>query len=236
MCSSGIEKKIIVRFIKNAELQTKSNGCPYECLSARSLTGALDARFKGWSMDTLDEQLDELVQSMMTARANYDIWWIYKNDTDRQKYINALNEFPEFFRVGIHAHFVAMIMALYKLYDKRADVISIPTLLTEAAKHSWIPSQLISSITLKIDEIEVIFKKLKTLRHKLFAHRDKNIDYKQLFADVAITYDEIRLFIDHTLCILNKLLYNKRRTNIEFPTFAVEDTYKLLETLRQICS
>ncbi len=68
-------------------------------------------------MNTLEDHLEVLFQTVMAARANYTIWWIYKHE--RPKYIDVLNTYIEFFRVGIHANFVAMLMALYKLGDPR---------------------------------------------------------------------------------------------------------------------
>lgn len=177
----------------------------------------------------VDRHLEELLQTVKAARANYDIWWAYKKD--RPKYVDVLNEYLEFFRVSIHAHFVAMLMALYKIYDKRSDSIGICALLDEAFADSEFTTEEKEKINTNLALAKPISEKVKTLRHKLFAHRDRKLDYDDTFSSVQITYDDFKNLTDYTMNILNIVLYSRQKTTWRFEGSHTRDTYKMLDAL-----
>jgi hypothetical protein len=181
---------------------------------------------------SIDQHLEELLQTVKAARANYDIWWAYKKD--RPKYVDVLNEYLEFFRVSIHAHFVAMLMALYKLYDKRSDSIGVDALIEEALADAEFTKDDSEKIARYLDLAKPISEKVKVLRHKLFAHRDRKFDYDDTFSAVQIKYDDFRDLTEYTINILNIVLYSRKKTTWRFENCHRMDAYRVLDALRSL--
>jgi hypothetical protein len=67
------------------------------------------------SRQQINDHLDDLRHTISVAEINYQIWWIYKGRDTRPKYVETMNEYLEFFQASIHAHFVACLVALYRL-------------------------------------------------------------------------------------------------------------------------
>src|SRR4026209_1229952 len=76
-----------------------------------------------------DEFIHELRHTVSVAVLYYDIWWVYKSERTRSKYVEIMNRYHLFFSTSIHSHFVALIVALYRLYEKRRDTYNIPRLI-----------------------------------------------------------------------------------------------------------
>jgi hypothetical protein len=74
-------------------------------------------------------RIEELRQTTTRAILNFEIWWVYKSSDTRPKYVGVMNEYQPFFVTAIHAHFVALLVALYSLYETRPDTHNVPQLL-----------------------------------------------------------------------------------------------------------
>lgn len=77
----------------------------------------------------VDQYISDLRQTVNAAQLNFDIWWAYKSSDTRPVYIDVLNRYPQFFQTSLHAHFVALLIALYRLYEKREGTFNVPKLL-----------------------------------------------------------------------------------------------------------
>ena len=52
-----------------------------------------------------------------------------------------MKNYKMFFQTSIHAHFVALIVALYRLYENNKNTINIPQLLKLTEKHHPFPQR-----------------------------------------------------------------------------------------------
>src|ERR1700733_13224706 len=77
----------------------------------------------------LPSRFRSAVIALVVASASYDIWWIYKGKSTRD--LEAMNNFPTFFRYDEEAHFRNMIVGLYTLYDTHPRTITIKSLIHE---------------------------------------------------------------------------------------------------------
>ncbi len=155
----------------------------------------------------LDRYLFELQQAIIAAELNYDIWWVYKDQESRKKFIDNMNEYVEFFATSIHAHFVAMLIALYRCYETRRDTINInklTKLLKKLLPNSPLEIDKINEIYDKI-KVDPIWKKVSKLRNNLFGHRSSNFNLSEIFNEVAITPNELKSLINNTKEILNRI-------------------------------
>lgn len=64
-----------------------------------------------------DAYISDLQQTVTAAGLNYEVWWTYKNEDNRPEFVDAMNGYTVFFQTSIHAHFVALLVALYRLYE-----------------------------------------------------------------------------------------------------------------------
>ena len=125
-----------------------------------------------------------------------------------------------------------MLMALYKLGDPRGDSASVKTFLAEAKNEPSFSPTVIASAELKLKKLDSIWQKVRTLRHKLFAHRDRNLNYDKVLKSVDITGNELRGLTEQFLELLNELLYYRKRTTWNFEDDTLVDTHKVLDSLK----
>ena len=185
----------------------------------------------------IERYVNELRQTTMAAMLNYDIWRVYKCPSVRKAYTDdVMNEYVEFFRTSIHAHFVAMIVLLSRLYEKRSkkkSSISIPSLIEKSRHCPQFSGSLISSLeTMCVDQAKPIWKKLYLLRNEAFAHLSSERDITDVFAAAKLNINDPGKLIDITKTILNKFSYAMCRETCDFNVNARDHTLRLLKTLK----
>jgi len=183
-------------------------------------------------VNTFDERLDELAQTANRADLHYTIWWIYKHE--RPTYVNVMDEFLGFFSASLGAHFVAMVMELYKLLEFRSDSVSLKALLEEAERNSELDRPTIDALKREVAGLDPMRAKLALLRHKLFAHRDRQLSYDSVLASAAVAPDDFRDLIDRAFDILNKVISYRRMGAWRRDQRTGRDTHRLLDTLVEL--
>ena len=178
-----------------------------------------------------DEHLEALLKTVQVAWTNYEIWWLYR--CDRPQYVEVMNRYLGFFSCSIHAHFLAMLMALFKLGDTRDDSASLRRLLLEARINPKIDAAVLAEAESKLDQLEPSFKKIRTLRNKVFAHLDLRLSYDEVFAQAGITGDELRDAIRNLLAILNGIVHSRQRTMWSLQAGAKSATRRMLDALKE---
>ena len=112
--------------------------------------------------------IDELRHAIYTASLNFDVWWVYKNQESREKYVETMNDYLWFFTTGLNAHFVALLIPLYRLYENKADTYNIPKLLDFLNGSSVLPADVLGELNQKKAEALPIWEKVKILRNRAF--------------------------------------------------------------------
>jgi hypothetical protein len=137
------------------------------------------------------------VITLIVASASYDIWWIYKGESTRD--LEAMNNFPTFFRYDEEAHFRNMIVSLYSLYDKQPRTITIKSLIheldREAAKPIW----------RKYRTVHDAVKKITHLRHNVIAHGNADESYADIFKNAGLKPDDLKSLITDSLALLTMI-------------------------------
>jgi hypothetical protein len=77
----------------------------------------------------IDNYINDVRHAVTVAGLNYEIWWTYVEKESRAKYVDAMNRYSLFFQTSIHAHFVALVIALYRLYEANDRTVNVPRLL-----------------------------------------------------------------------------------------------------------
>jgi len=125
--------------------------------------------------------IEELQHTAVVAALNYEIWWTYKEKESRAKYVNTMNLYTLFFQTSIHAHFVALLIALYRLYETRDDTLNVPGLLALLEKCDDFPCHALAELKQHCDEAKKLWIKVCILRNKAFGHRSKKYSVTDVF-------------------------------------------------------
>lgn len=182
---------------------------------------------------SVDHHIAELRHGLLRAALNYEIWWAYKEKNSRQKYAGTMNQYSPFFQTGIHAHFVAYVMAMYGLYEKRKDTVNIPRLI-ETIKKSGKLSQADVAETEKLyRELKPIWVKVGILRNNVFGHCSEHVGAAAAFKQANTTPNELKRFIESTGQLLNIVSMAWDKTGYILNTGSGAAALRLLEDLRR---
>ncbi|MCW7073999.1 MAG: hypothetical protein OCU20_09050 [Methanophagales archaeon] len=178
------------------------------------------------------QNVKELQNALTVAGLNYEIWWIYKEKESRERFVDTLNAYPLFFQTSLHAHFVAMIIALYRLFETRKDTVNIPQLIKLFKKEGTFPRMEFQRLESEIEQIKPLWIKVSILRNKLFGHRSNALDNEDIWKEASVTPNEFKKLIEDSKRILNEMTSIWNRSSHAFNLSATEDTMDLLEDLK----
>lgn len=181
--------------------------------------------------ERINQYIKELQNAITVAGLNYEIWWVYKEKESRARFVDTLNDYPLFFQTSLHAHFVAMVIALYRLFETRRDSVNIPRLVKMIKDQSSVSEKDIQKIEKDISRIKPLWVKVSILRNKLFGHKSNALDDEEIWNEVEVTPNEFRDLIDESKKILNHLTLLWDRRSHAFNLSSKEDTIRLLEDL-----
>lgn len=184
--------------------------------------------------DLIQNSVQELQHAITVSGLNYEIWWVYREKESRKRYVDTLNKYPLFFQISLHAHFVAMIVTLYRLYEKRKDTINLPQLIKLLKGEASIPQKELKRIETDINKIKPLWIKVSVLRNKMFGHRSKSLDYDGVWKEAQVTPNQFKQLIDESKSILNEITSLWNRSGHAFNLSSTKDTVDLLEDLKRL--
>jgi AbiU2 len=184
----------------------------------------------------IKKYITELYHTIMMAGLNHEVWWTYKEKDSRKKYVDTMNHYTMFFQTSIHAHFVAMLIALYRLYENRTDTVNIPELVNLLEKNASIPKAALHEIRQLCQESRNLWKKVSILRNAVFAHRSKKSSIFEVFQKTGVTNKELKDLITATKTLINKISYEYDHSSFAFNLDgrASEDINRLLDDLKRL--
>ena len=182
----------------------------------------------------IQENVSELQHAIIVAGLNYEIWWTYKEKECRKRYVAILNTYPLFFQTSLHAHFVAMIVALYRLYETRKDTVNLPQLIKLLKNQGSISNPELKRIESEIKKINPLWIKVSVLRNKMFGHRSNALNYDGIWKEAKVTPNQFKQLIDESKRILNEITSLWNRSGHAFNLSSPKDTVDLLEDLKPL--
>ncbi len=182
---------------------------------------------------TFDQKIDELMQDLLRARAAYEAWWNLRDKRIRSKYTETMNTYVDYFRIAIHSHFVAMLMALFRLYDKE-DTLSIAGQINALQSVPGISRTLRLRLKRALARAQPSAEKIRNLRNKVFAHRDRAYTYERAFREAHLSPKEVRRLIERTLRMLNALSAARNKPTHTFGRHTERDLRHLLRDLHGV--
>lgn len=187
------------------------------------MTGAMQSK--------IDLYIKGIQDTIVAAEHNHEIWWIYKSRDTRPKYIYIMNAYLSFFQTSIHAHFVAMLIALYRLYETRRDTISFPQLLKLLGSDHSLSDDAINRVHELMQEAKPIWIKIGIIRSEVFAHLNNQRDIEESFKKADLKYRYFKDLIELSKTIINVITHDYDRSTHAFNLSAEFDTKALLTDL-----
>jgi hypothetical protein len=181
---------------------------------------------------SLQHYADEIRHTANVAWFNYEIWWVYKSADTRPEYLGTMNAYPLFFQTSLHAHFVALLVALYRLFETRHDTYNIPGFLKLLGQQGAVPSEVGARLQKMYDEAKPLWVKVCILRNKAFGHRSRAHTVGEVFAEAGVTPDDLRSLVEVTRRLLNAATQAASQTTHAFNLSARDDTLRVLDDLK----
>jgi AbiU2 len=179
----------------------------------------------------LDERLERAGQLVVRARIFYDLWFTFEDAKTRPATLDVTERFGFFFAFDPHAHFVAFVVHIAALFERRYGTINLQVLAKEAKEASLSPAQA-AEIDALLDEAVPLVSKVTLLRSNLFAHRSASLSYDAAFKKANVTADQLRDLTDIALKIVNRLLLARGLRDHMFNYMPREEAEAILEALK----
>jgi hypothetical protein len=172
------------------------------------------------------ELIEQLHDSTLAADLHERIYWVLKNKDDREKYVDTMNSYLGFFASSIQAHFIAVVVILYAIYEDRRDTVNVGRLCEGAS------AELKALVEPAYKRAKVIWKKIAILRNNHVGHVSDRLDIDAVFKLADLTYNEIKELIALTKKLVNLFSYAEDRSSYVDSVDSANDTYRMLERLR----
>ena len=113
----------------------------------------------------------EMVEQVARLTQSYVIWWEIANSKNVKRYSGVLQEYRDFFEPVAHILlWQGFFVICYQLFDQRQDSKHIHFRIDQVAQTD---ARLADEMRKKINNFAVLTK-IKTIRHKISVHRDRN--------------------------------------------------------------
>ncbi len=174
-----------------------------------------------------------LRRTAVEAVLNYEIWWAFRSPDRPAHHHDVMNRYPLLFRTAINAHFVAMLLPLYRLFETRRDSHNLPQLLKRLEGNGQISPQRLSEFRAQYGALKPIWIKIQSLRNYVFGHRSAKVEIDEVFEKARITPSEIRDFINDVQILLNRISADLDDSYESFHTHSGEEAVQMLEDLKR---
>jgi hypothetical protein len=182
----------------------------------------------------LIQRLDRIGQHIVRARLFLDLWFYFEEQESRQKILDTMREFNEFFRFTPHAYLTAYVIYMAGVFDRRRGTISLEYLVPEVEATGNLKADDLSTIDTLLLKARPIAKKVATLRHNAFAHRSAHISYDDVFRLAAIEPYQLRELTGISLAIANRLLLACGLQNQYFTDLPREAADEMMQALAKL--
>jgi hypothetical protein len=193
---------------------------------------------KGELFDWLDIHLStqEMVEQVKRLIQCQTIWWKISNQEDVKHYNEVFQEHLNFFEPVRHILlWDAFFVICYRLFDRRSDSKHIQLLIDQLERTD---GRLAKELRRKIENYEVLGK-IKIIRNKISAHRDRYRSPQQVAKEVALIakkQKEVVTFIQDIVSTLAEALTGEKKSLVlqkfsECEDSAHNSVFEIMEVL-----
>lgn len=151
----------------------------------------------------------------------------------RGKYSGVFERYSDYFKVAIHSHFTALVLAVWRLHDPEPGTLSLQTIPGRMGPRPDVPRQTLHDYRDRLRSIRPLVTGLETIRHKFLAHRDPAYTVERAFAEANLKYLDLRRVVDASLHLVNILLRARRLGTLSFDNSVTADTVRVIRRLHR---
>lgn len=181
----------------------------------------------------LDRGLKALREEVWRARGCWEAWWAMKGRRYRGKYASVFETHSDYFKVAIHSHFSALVLAVWRLHDRDSAAISLQTVSGRMGPRPDVPQHTLTDYRRRLRSIRHLVSGLETIRHKVLAHRDPGYSVERAFTEASLKYRDLRQVVDTSLGLVNLLLHARRLGTLRFDNSVTADTVRVIRRLHR---
>ncbi len=168
-----------------------------------------------------------LLEIINDSHYNYCFWWKLSGP-ERSKFLETMNKYIFFFKTSIRSYFLTLIVSLYKLYDSNSRTNNFNKLFKLINSDCTFKEKEKIILEDKFYKAQVIWEKVRILRHNYFAHLNMKYDEKSLYKQANITPNEFKELIYISLDIFNLIRehYDESKLSLANVEFDIENLFK----------
>ena len=148
-------------------------------------------------MSSLQSRIAELDDDVTSLSEHYAAWHLLAHPEERAQYSEAIARNEAFFQSTAHAHFICVAVSTYRLMDIRSDSNSVPNVLSEIEP---LYPAFVAGIRGRLKPSVDVFDRIASIRHKVYAHRDKALGPDVIFRVAKLTPE----LIGHCVALLEE--------------------------------
>ena len=124
---------------------------------------------------------------------HFALWQELRLPENVEKYSAAILDHREFFDTTADSHLMSTVVLMHVLTDTRDDSLSVPNLLDSIRNYR---PGVVTEIEERMNPHGQIFEHVRTIRSKVYAHRDRNIGPDMVFSAAPITPNSLGACVD----------------------------------------
>jgi hypothetical protein len=144
-------------------------------------------------MDVTKQHASELIEEAYSLSVSYALWLQLVHPDNQAQFSVAMRKYKAFFEAIKESLFKAITVSTYLLLDRRDDSISIFQLI-KSLRGSY--PALANKVSDLFQPSEEIFEQIKTLRLKVYGHRDKKACPETIFKAAKLSPESIGHCVD----------------------------------------
>jgi hypothetical protein len=184
----------------------------------------------------LEYIIEEMREEIVAAKMSWDIFWVFSNRRDRQKYVKTMNRDLLFFAPSIGAHYRSALITIGKIFDRDQRTMSLDSLLKSAFDQNRLTTQTKKRIESRLKRNKILIRKYMIVRGNVVAHWSGKLTREESYKKADIRFNDFQKLLHLGFSILSQIKKDVTGENLhEWNLFSSTGaTRKLLEKLKSI--
>jgi hypothetical protein len=178
--------------------------------------------------------VSELRHMTSLASLNADCWFTLTEEVCAP-YLDAMNFYGgNYFTIAINSHFVATLIPLYALYEKKDGTWNVPGLLDAVRQTEAMTEVDIAKLDNLVATVMPNWKnQVKVLRNRAFGHRSRDHSMTELFHMAKVRRDDWRHIIKTTKDILDHVSVKLGGSALDYGISGERDLLNVMKKLEE---
>ncbi len=182
----------------------------------------------------------EIIERSIELVKYHAIWYELVHPDNQLQYETILKDYEEFFKSTAHAHFQAIAVTVYQLFEnrKKKDTKSFPYLIDLLEPKDHVFTEKLREM---IEANKSVLGKLFSIRNKVYAHRNATSCPKDIFIKAQVspgTMTTILALVEQILSLLTEKVgiesgFNMRILLLQKADRARADLIRIIRTLQE---